>query len=1651
MATANVQQAANRTVPSVVHPAALAFSSPPTDGQFLRTGLFAEPLVPVAPTTAQENRALAQAVLAYRDAVEQAGAPDAVVPLLSFLSAHPASPWKPALQLNLGIIYRRTGHFSKALSTWQEGWRDSQRLSDPRGRRVANAILARLSQIEAYLGRKELLQPLLTSIKNRPVGGTAAQLITDSHTGLFEMLYEPGISFRCGPLALRRILTYRNPSPSASSLRTLDQTPSTPHGLSLTMVQRIAAKAGMRYQMAFRKPGSAVILPAVAHWNVGHYAALVDQDSNGRYVVQDTTFGEDIRMSPATLDEEASGYFLVPTGPLPEGWRHVSAAEGSKIWGRGNTGSNHDSGATGPGDNASCSSGCTTSSVELEVVGLQLHDAPVGYAPPLGPQVRFELYYSHRDTQQPNTFAYTNFGPKWTFNWLSYVTDSVSSNASALLYRRGGGNEPYTFSGTTATSSYPGPYSEATLSRTVSGGASTGFTLTYPDGSFEQFDQAVGHQFFMTAAGDRAGNKVTLTYDGQMRIVAITDAIGQVSTLSYGLSGSPLVVTQITDPFGRSASFTYNGSGQLASITDVLGITSSYTYGQGTDPDFINTLTTPYGSTTFTYGDSSTNSSLGNTRFLKTVDPLGRTSYVEYDQGVDAGDTRGGVMINASLIPTGMNTTNEYLYYRNTFVFDPNEYAQATTGGSLNYADGKVIHWLHTSEYTDASRVIESQKEPLENRVWYNYAGQPSSIAFGVSAGGTVINGASNQPTAIGRVLDNGATQLLTFQYNGVGNVTVATDPVGRQITYAYAANGIDRLTTSNTTSGSQLLETRTYSSQHLPLTVTGANGMTARYQYNAAGQITRYTDQQGHATSLTYDTNGYLKNIRGPITGAQYSYGYDNLGRIAAITDPAGSIVRFTYDAADRPIGATYPDGTSTHRSYTLLDLTSSTDRLGQTTQYSYDADRELTETTDPLNQTVQMGYNSAGKLDSITDPNDHSTTLELDLQSRLSGKQYPDTTLLTVTYASSSSQIAAVTDPLGQITTYTYNADGTTSSISYSANQPTPSVSFEYDPNYLRLVSMIDGTGITSYAYYPIGSLGANQLESITSPIAGASGSDSLVYSYDALNRVIGYSVDGHAQSVSYDSLNRITSASNPLDTFTYSYADTTARVTGISSTQGPTSAMNYYGPTGDELLQQITVNAQGGSALAQFGYTYNADDNVTAFTNTAPSESVTYSYDTANRLTSALIGSGTPQYQYSYDPASNLSSITDNGSTQNYTYTSTNAISSGVSSTYDGNGSPTTLGNNAYTWDGANRLISFTGPSGTSSSFTYDGLGRLVRAVDYSAGSLVADHSYFWCGTVRCLAHDNTQSGSPVSTQYFTQGAIVNGVPYYYVKDQLGSVRQLINSAGSPTVTYDYDSYGNQTTLSGSAAFDVGYAGYFYHPTSGLNFTLYRAYDSTHARWLNRDPSGEAGSVNLYSYADGNSTTYSDPSGLFITSVDAACAIDPQFCAEIMGQMVQNTATISNNPCLQQAADAVANSLDDLADLATALNLAGAIPIIGTAESAAAETGTVPTTLARVIPGEGPFPTLGPPGATDVFVTDAQAIKGMNSTEISKALTITPSTTYTVIEFPTPSEGLASPVYRTNPGYVGGGLTAGGKPEYVVPNGPIPPGASTRIVGP
>ena len=124
----------------------------------------------------------------------------------------------------------------------------------------------------------------------------------------------------------------------------------------------------------------------------------------------------------------------------------------------------------------------------------------------------------------------------------------------------------------------------------------------------------------------------------------------------------------------------------------------------------------------------------------------------------------------------------------------------------------------------------------------------------------------------------------------------------------------------------------------------------------------------------------------------------------------------------------------------------------------------------------------------------------------------------------------------------------------------------------------------------------------------------------------------------------------------------------------------------------------------------------------------------------------------------------------------------------------------------------------------------------------------------------------ASSNVTAQYFPLGQTVSGTNYYYTIDQLGSVRDVINSSGTLVEQLTYDPYGRATLLQGSLLSDFQYASYYYHAPSGLNLTLNRALNPNLGRWINRDPIGEEGGVNLYAYVANDAILFVDLAGLW-----------------------------------------------------------------------------------------------------------------------------------------------------------------------------------------
>jgi RHS repeat-associated protein len=185
----------------------------------------------------------------------------------------------------------------------------------------------------------------------------------------------------------------------------------------------------------------------------------------------------------------------------------------------------------------------------------------------------------------------------------------------------------------------------------------------------------------------------------------------------------------------------------------------------------------------------------------------------------------------------------------------------------------------------------------------------------------------------------------------------------------------------------------------------------------------------------------------------------------------------------------------------------------------------------------------------------------------------------------------------------------------------------------------------------------------------------------------------------------------------------------------------------------------------------------------------------------------------------------------------------------------------GTRTFEWDARNQLVAVN--VGTHrSEFTYDGMQRRVRIVERQNGVIESDTRLVWCETVVC--EERASNGFSVLRRAFALGEQVEGVNRFFMLDHLGSPAQVTDATGALLVRYEYDPLGSRTLVAGTASTSIGFTGHQHHEPSGLNLTLYRAYDPGMGRWISSDPMGLRGGLNLYAYVANNPLKLVDPTG-------------------------------------------------------------------------------------------------------------------------------------------------------------------------------------------
>ncbi len=596
----------------------------------------------------------------------------------------------------------------------------------------------------------------------------------------------------------------------------------------------------------------------------------------------------------------------------------------------------------------------------------------------------------------------------------------------------------------------------------------------------------------------------------------------------------------------------------------------------------------------------------------------------------------------------------------------------------------------------------------------------------------------------------------VTAEPNGSGGFTV---PSWADSTLTANANG----TYTFVRHATQIFR---FSSSGQLTAISDLNGYTTTLAYNSDGQLTTVTDSAGRTLRFTYGSNGLVSSVTDPI-GRQTSYDYDGNSNLTSVTDPLGRVTSFTYDGGHLLLAMTDPRGGVVTNTYDGSGrVLTQSDPMGRVTTFAYSGNNfslsgGTTTITDPLGNveleqyvngcvvettkaygtplqaTWTYGYDPVSfGMTSETDPNGNTTTHTYDANGNLLTSTDPLGRTTTYTY-NDLNEVLTKTTPLEEVTTNTYDSDGNLISTTDPAGGTT---TYAYGDSYPGdVTSVADPAGrVTTYTYDDDG----DQVSESTVPSGGVT--DTTGSSYDADGEKVCTALPNATASgvscptagdprvadtttTTYDADGEPTTVTDPVgDEARYSYDGDGNKVQVID----PASNTTSYSYDADNELAS-TTQANGATTRS----TYDADGNVLT-TADADGHVTTYTYDALNRKVTSTNPLG-EQTSYAFDLDGNLLTTTDpSGRVTSKSYDADNeltgtlysdGVTPDVSYAYNADGERTSMvdgtGTTTYTYDADQRLTSSTDGAGEIVSYGYDPDGN-VTTLTYPNGDHVTN---------------------------------------------------------------------------------------------------------------------------------------------------------------------------------------------------------------------------------------------------------------------------------------------------------------------------------------
>jgi RHS repeat-associated protein len=851
-----------------------------------------------------------------------------------------------------------------------------------------------------------------------------------------------------------------------------------------------------------------------------------------------------------------------------------------------------------------------------------------------------------------------------------------------------------------------------------------------------------------------------------------------------------------------------------------------------------------------------------NHEVVTNYDALGQMTTYTYDPST--------FQMTSVTRPTGLDTTN--LYFANHRLEETIDLAINRTNSWTWASSGDV------ATFTDErSMTVTKFWDGLHRLTGTAYPDGTTTTNLYIQGGVPILDLTGTQDR-LGNWTD--------YAYDSLRRKIGSTNANGISTTYAYCDCGALTGATRGANTSIDETTTYTYDSQPRLTQVEYPDGSSVTNTLDAVGRIIVVSDSMGSRTN-TFDNLGRLIAVSNAF-GQVQALAYDIEDNITNTIDANAVTIASSYDALHRLTSREYPDGGAEGFFYSARGLITSTNQLGFTNWITMDAASRKTAETNANSEITQYSYNPAGDLLTLTDPKTNVTTWHYDLYGRVTNKvDAASSIILTYQYDADNRLTNRWMTATGN-TGYSYDPDGNLTNIAYPFSQK---VSFKYDA-LDRRTNMVDFIGTTGWTWLAGGLLGSE-----TGPNLSAFASDTITYTYTNRLRaalVLTQPAGAWTNLYTYDAAGRLSTLKSPAGTFTYDY-----KGPGLLYTNLAIPNTSYISNNFDNVarLTGTYLATNTGNVINSHGYTYNVGGQRTVQTRTDGS-TVTYTYDPVGQLKTAH-GSGgqsTENLGYVYDHGWNLATLTNAGVTSTFGVNSDNELTNalGHSCSSDGNGNLTvsrsTVG---YTYDVENRLTTITNSTTYKTTFVYDGLGRMREQEEYTwlgGGWTLSGNAtnYIYDGN---LVIEERNAGVPYVT--YTRGNDLSGsfqgtggiggmlarttgynstsgawsTHDYYHADGNGNITYLEASNQTLAASYRYDPYGDTIASSGTqaAANLYRFSSKQIHLDSGMYYYLYRFYDPGLQRLLNRDPVGELGGINLYSFSANDPVDRFDPFGM------------------------------------------------------------------------------------------------------------------------------------------------------------------------------------------